>query len=128
MGWKEGGTQDGCDAIRQSIVRNGLLEARVLPDNGFTFDHIDGTKTGESILDKNGNSHTVVDLLEYANPMRIKVYLHAVVHNIKFTTRKGYPTLIFFFVGFVILSVLKKKLDAIRMANWGLTLSWGLKQ
>ena len=73
----------------QSAVRNGLLEAGVLPDNGFTHDHINGTKTGGTILDRNGNRHTAADLLEYANPRRIKVYLHAVVQKIIFTTTKG---------------------------------------
>ncbi|EOY23062.1 Glucose-methanol-choline (GMC) oxidoreductase family protein [Theobroma cacao] len=28
----------------QSALRNGLLEAGVLPDNGFTYDHVYGTK------------------------------------------------------------------------------------
>ncbi|XVF41505.1 hypothetical protein PTKIN_Ptkin01aG0284900 [Pterospermum kingtungense] len=72
----------------QSAVRNGLLEAGVLPDNGFTYDHIIGTKTGGTILDRTGNRHTAADLLEYANPRRIKVCLHAVVHKIIFTTTK----------------------------------------
>ncbi|XP_021282966.1 protein HOTHEAD-like [Herrania umbratica] len=71
----------------QSAVRDGLLEAGVVPYNGFTYDHINGTKTGGSILDGNGNRHTAADLLEYADPGRIKVYLHAVVHNIVFTTK-----------------------------------------
>ncbi|XP_022743861.1 protein HOTHEAD-like [Durio zibethinus] len=70
----------------QSAVRNGLLEVGVLPDNGFTYDNINGTKTGGTILDGNGNRHTAADLLEYANPRRIKVYLHAVVQKIIFTT------------------------------------------
>ncbi|XVF30290.1 hypothetical protein REPUB_Repub16aG0044100 [Reevesia pubescens] len=73
----------------QSAVRNGLLEAGILPDNGFTFDHINGTKTAGTILDKNGNRHTAADLLEYANPRRIKVYLNAVVHKITFTMKVG---------------------------------------
>ncbi|XP_017977179.1 PREDICTED: protein HOTHEAD [Theobroma cacao] len=73
----------------QSAVRDGLLEAGVLPYNGFTYDHINGTKTGGSILDGNGNRHTAADLLEYADPKRIKVYLHAVVHKIMFTTKVG---------------------------------------
>ncbi|EOY09826.1 Glucose-methanol-choline oxidoreductase family protein isoform 1 [Theobroma cacao] len=73
----------------QSAVRDGLLEAGVLPYNGFTYDHINGTKTVGSILDRNGNRHTAADLLEYADPKRIKVYLHAVVHKITFTRKDG---------------------------------------
>ncbi|XP_039028443.1 protein HOTHEAD-like [Hibiscus syriacus] len=73
----------------QTAVRNGLLEAGVLPDNGFTYAHINGTKTSGTIFDRNGNRHTAADLLEYANPRRIKVYLHAVVHKITFKTTDG---------------------------------------
>ncbi|XP_017648470.1 protein HOTHEAD-like isoform X1 [Gossypium arboreum] len=73
----------------QTAVRNGLLEVGVLPDNGFTFAHLNGTKTSGTLFDKNGNRHTAADLLEYANPTMIKVYLHAVVHKITFTTKDG---------------------------------------
>lgn len=71
----------------QTAVRNGLLEVGVLPDNGFTYAHLIGTKTSGTIFDRNGNRHTAADLLEYANPTMIKVYLHAVVHKITFTTK-----------------------------------------
>ncbi|OMO85968.1 hypothetical protein CCACVL1_09889 [Corchorus capsularis] len=56
----------------QSALKNGLIQAGVLPDNGFTFDHLYGTKVGGIIFDKNGHRHTAADLLEYANPLRIK--------------------------------------------------------
>uniref|UniRef100_A0A2N9FVK0 Glucose-methanol-choline oxidoreductase N-terminal domain-containing protein n=1 Tax=Fagus sylvatica TaxID=28930 RepID=A0A2N9FVK0_FAGSY len=68
----------------QSAVRDGLLEAGVLPDNGFTYDHFYGTKAGGIIFDKDGHRHCAADLLEYANPIKIKVYLHATVYNILF--------------------------------------------
>ncbi|OMP06032.1 hypothetical protein CCACVL1_01747 [Corchorus capsularis] len=70
----------------QSAVRDGLLEAGVLPYNGFTYDHIYGTKIGASIFDKDGHRHSAADLLEYANPNNIKVYLHATVPKILLTT------------------------------------------
>ncbi|XP_017976494.1 PREDICTED: protein HOTHEAD-like [Theobroma cacao] len=73
----------------QSAVKDGLLEVGVLPYNGFTYDHIIGTKIGGSIFDENGNRHTAADLLEYADPNSIKVYLHAVVQKITFTTKVG---------------------------------------
>ncbi|KAI5569935.1 hypothetical protein BDE02_12G111500 [Populus trichocarpa] len=38
----------------QSAVRDGLIEVGVLPYNGFTYDHIHGTKVGGSIFDKYG--------------------------------------------------------------------------
>ncbi|XP_076908781.1 protein HOTHEAD-like [Bidens hawaiensis] len=68
----------------QAAVRDGLLEAGVLPDNGFTYEHIYGTKVGGSIFDRDGKRHTAADLLEYADPSNIVVYLNATVHQILF--------------------------------------------
>ncbi|XVE64149.1 hypothetical protein DITRI_Ditri07aG0078700 [Diplodiscus trichospermus] len=70
----------------QSAVRDGLLEAGVLPFNGFSYDHINGTKIGATIFDLDDYRHSAADLLEYADPEKIKVYLHATVHTILFTT------------------------------------------
>ncbi|KAL0756211.1 hypothetical protein Bca101_093879 [Brassica carinata] len=66
---------------------DGLLEAGVTPYNGFTYEHIYGTKVGGTIFDRDGHRHTAADLLEYANPNTIVVYLHASVHKILFTTK-----------------------------------------
>ncbi|KAB2018221.1 hypothetical protein ES319_D08G214500v1 [Gossypium barbadense] len=71
----------------QSAVRNGLLEAGVMPSNGFTYDHIYGTKVGGTIFDQQGNRHTAADLLEYANPSGLTVFLHASVHKILFAIK-----------------------------------------
>ncbi|KAJ0680162.1 putative glucose-methanol-choline oxidoreductase, FAD/NAD(P)-binding domain superfamily [Helianthus annuus] len=68
----------------QAAVKEGLLEAGVLLDNGFTYEHIYGTKVGGSIFDHNGRRHTAADLLEYAEPSNITVYLNATVHQILF--------------------------------------------
>ncbi|XP_050220743.1 protein HOTHEAD [Mercurialis annua] len=76
----------------QSAVRNGLIEAGVLPDNGFTYDHLYGTKVGGTIFDTKGHRHTAADLFEYAEPRNIRVYLHATVLRILFTHR-GSPWL-----------------------------------
>ncbi|XP_047941383.1 protein HOTHEAD-like [Salvia hispanica] len=73
----------------QGAVREGLLEAGVLPDNGYTYEHVDGTKTGGSTFDQNGIRHTAADLLEHAHPNNITVYFHATVHQILFTTSPG---------------------------------------
>ncbi|GMI99569.1 hypothetical protein like AT5G51950 [Hibiscus trionum] len=73
----------------QSAVKDGLLEAGVLPDNKFTYQHIKGTKIAATIFDKNDHRHTAADLLEYADPKNIKVYLHATVHKIIFATESG---------------------------------------
>ncbi|KAK8714699.1 hypothetical protein V6N13_042049 [Hibiscus sabdariffa] len=73
----------------QSAVKDGLLEAGVSPYNKFTYGHIKGTKIGATIFDKNDRRHTAADLLEYADPKNIKLYLHATVHKIIFTTQSG---------------------------------------
>ncbi|OWM79500.1 protein HOTHEAD-like [Punica granatum] len=70
----------------QSAVRDGLLEAGVSPYNGFTYEHIYGTKVGGTIFDRQGHRHTSADLLEYAEPTRTTLYLHATVHEILFST------------------------------------------
>ncbi|XP_016491414.1 protein HOTHEAD [Nicotiana tabacum] len=71
----------------QSAVRDGLVESGVVPYNGFTYDHINGTKVGGTIFDANGSRHTAADLLEYANPSGVTVLLHASVHKILFNTK-----------------------------------------
>ncbi|EYU39000.1 hypothetical protein ABFS82_01G080400 [Erythranthe guttata] len=71
----------------QTAVRDGLLEAGVEPDNGFTYDHLPGTKVGGTIFDGEGRRHTAADLLRFANPKRLTVMLHASVHRILFRTK-----------------------------------------
>ncbi|XP_023645621.1 protein HOTHEAD isoform X2 [Capsella rubella] len=71
----------------QAALRDGLLEAGESPDNGFTYDHIYGTKIGGTIFDHAGHRHSAANLLEYANSDAIVVYLHASVHKILFTTK-----------------------------------------
>ncbi|XP_057976747.1 protein HOTHEAD [Malania oleifera] len=74
----------------QTAVRDGLVEAGILPYNGFTYDHMYGTKVGGSIFDPDGHRHTAADLLQYANPTGLTVLLHASVHKILFKIR-GQP-------------------------------------
>ncbi|KAL5751091.1 hypothetical protein ACOSP7_025694 [Xanthoceras sorbifolium] len=71
----------------QSAVRDGLLEVGVLPNNGFTYDHLYGTKVGGTIFDKEGHRHTAADLLEYANPSGLTLLLHASVHKVLFRSK-----------------------------------------
>lgn len=72
----------------QRALRDGLLEAGVGPDNGFTYDHLYGTKVGGTIFDRHGNRRTAADLLQYAHPPGITVLLRATVSRILFT-REG---------------------------------------
>ncbi|KAH9324838.1 hypothetical protein KI387_005016, partial [Taxus chinensis] len=68
----------------QGAFRNGLCEGGVKPDNGFTLDHVEGTKIGGSTFDQFGRRHSSADLLQYANKDNLKVGLHATVHRILF--------------------------------------------
>ncbi|XVE53224.1 hypothetical protein DITRI_Ditri02bG0187000 [Diplodiscus trichospermus] len=68
----------------QTVVEFALLEAGFLPYNGFTLEHIEGTKIGGSIFDIWGIRHTSADLLKAANPENIVVLLNATVQNIIF--------------------------------------------
>ncbi|XP_057821236.2 (R)-mandelonitrile lyase-like [Cryptomeria japonica] len=60
-----------------SAFKDALLEARVVPYNGYTLDHLQGTKISASTFDHNGKRHTAADLLKYANPDNIVVLLNA---------------------------------------------------
>ncbi|WOK98294.1 hypothetical protein Cni_G07004 [Canna indica] len=66
----------------QEAVRDGLLEAEVTPYNGFTLEHVAGTKIGGSTFDSNGRRHSAADLLGFANPANIQVAIRATVERI----------------------------------------------
>ncbi|KAI3829330.1 hypothetical protein L1987_03450 [Smallanthus sonchifolius] len=71
----------------QSALRAALVESGVTPDNGFTYDHVIGTKVSGTLFDENGTRHTAADLLQYANPKGLSVLLHATVEKILFKTK-----------------------------------------
>lgn len=66
----------------QSLVRDGLLEAGVDPYNGFSLEHLVGTKIGGSTCDSSGRRHSAADLLNYANPVNIQVAVYASVERV----------------------------------------------
>lgn len=68
----------------QRAVLDGLLEVGVTPFNGFTYDHMVGTKVGGTIFDTQGSRHTAADLLAYADPQRLTVLLRATVQRFFF--------------------------------------------
>ncbi|TVT99699.1 hypothetical protein EJB05_54899 [Eragrostis curvula] len=76
----------------QAGLQQGLLESGIAPDNGFTYDHVDGTKVGGSIFDADGRRHTAADLLRYARADGLDVLLRARVAKILFNV-KGQNTL-----------------------------------
>ncbi|XP_066397291.1 protein HOTHEAD-like [Miscanthus floridulus] len=73
----------------QAALRDGLLQAGVAPFNGYTYDHVSGTKVGGTIFDETGYRHTAADLLAAGDPNNLRVLLHASVHKIVFDSRQG---------------------------------------
>lgn len=71
----------------QDALRKGLLQAGVSPFNGYTFDHLYGTKVGGTIFDEDGYRSTAADLLKASNPRKLSVLLHATVQKILFNTQ-----------------------------------------
>ncbi|KAH9302553.1 hypothetical protein KI387_014136, partial [Taxus chinensis] len=72
-----------------SALKDALLEVGVVPDNGFTVDHVEGTKISASTFDNNGTRHTAADLLKHANPQNIVVLLNATASRILFNSTSG---------------------------------------
>ncbi|WCJ21291.1 Glucose-methanol-choline (GMC) oxidoreductase family protein [Euphorbia peplus] len=66
----------------QSVLQFGLLEAGFIPYNGFSWEHVEGTKIGGTMFDEFGIRHTSADLLGAGNPANITVLLNATVKNI----------------------------------------------
>ncbi|XP_057828678.2 (R)-mandelonitrile lyase-like [Cryptomeria japonica] len=72
-----------------SAVKDAQLEGGVLPYNGYTLDHLEGTKISASSFDNNGRRHTAADLLKYANPDNIVVLLNATASRLLFNSSSG---------------------------------------
>nr|GMC76024.1 protein HOTHEAD-like isoform X2 [Ipomoea batatas] len=75
----------------QEAFRDGLLEVGISPFNGFTYDHIYGTKVGGTIFDRFGRRHTAAELLSSANPANLEVLVYATVQKIMFDTSGKKP-------------------------------------
>ncbi|TKY64370.1 HOTHEAD protein [Spatholobus suberectus] len=75
----------------QRAVRDSLLDSGVSPFNGFTYDHIYGTKVGGTIFDRFGRRHTAAELLASGNPDKLTVLIYATVQKIVFDTRGKRP-------------------------------------
>ncbi|KAK1281757.1 Protein HOTHEAD [Acorus calamus] len=73
----------------QKALRDGLLAAGVTPINGYTYDHVFGTKVGGTTFDRDGFRHTAADLLSSGDPENLHVLIHASVQRILFDTTKG---------------------------------------
>uniref|UniRef100_A0A453T331 Glucose-methanol-choline oxidoreductase N-terminal domain-containing protein n=1 Tax=Aegilops tauschii subsp. strangulata TaxID=200361 RepID=A0A453T331_AEGTS len=66
----------------QAAVRAALLEANVTPWNGFTVEHVTGTKIGATTFDASGRRHSAADLLAFARPGRLHVAVRAAVTRV----------------------------------------------
>jgi mandelonitrile lyase len=76
----------------QSAVRDRFLEAGIGPTNGFSLDHLVGTKIGGgSTFDSTGRRHCAADLLSYAKTSNIRVAVHAIVDRVLLATSSPYP-------------------------------------
>ncbi|ONK59272.1 uncharacterized protein A4U43_C08F4750 [Asparagus officinalis] len=73
----------------QVAVKDGLLQAGISPFNGYTYDHLYGTKVGGTIFDERGFRTTAANLLSSGNPKNLNVLLYATVHKILFNQPKG---------------------------------------
>ncbi len=70
----------------QVALRDSLLDIGVSPFNGFTYDHVYGTKIGGTIFDQFGRRHTAAELLLSGNPQMLTVLVHATVQKVLFDT------------------------------------------
>ena len=96
VGWKEEMVKDAYIWVEsrivftpwltpwQTVAEFSFLEAGILPYNGFSLEHIEGTKIGGSVFDEYGIRHTSADLLKAGNPKNITVLLNATVKNVIF--------------------------------------------
>ncbi|XP_060669618.1 (R)-mandelonitrile lyase 1-like [Ziziphus jujuba] len=66
----------------QSIIKQALLEAGVVPDNGFSLDHKIGTKASGSTFDDEGRRHGAVELLNRGELKNLRIAVHATVERI----------------------------------------------
>ncbi|BBG98855.1 Glucose-methanol-choline oxidoreductase family protein [Prunus dulcis] len=68
----------------QVALRDSLLDVGISPFNGFTYDHLYGTKVGGTIFDRFGRRHTAAELLSSGNPQKLTVLVYATVQRIVF--------------------------------------------
>ncbi|KAL7617209.1 sinalpyl alcohol oxidase Nec3 [Lactuca sativa] len=100
--WNSSGVKSAYEWVEDSIVTrpnhlgrwqtsmlNALLQSGVDPANGFTVDHVEGTKISGSTFDDSGRRHGSVELLNKAKPGNLKVVVHATVDRVIFSTSKS---------------------------------------
>lgn len=68
----------------QITFMNALRRAGANPYNGYTLEHIGGTKIGGTTFDGRGLRHSSADLLEHANCNKLRIATRAMVSQILF--------------------------------------------
>ncbi|KAH7544608.1 hypothetical protein FEM48_Zijuj01G0003800 [Ziziphus jujuba var. spinosa] len=71
-------------SVWQSIFKQALLQAGVGPDNGFTLQHLVGSKASGSTFDDQGRRHGAVELLNRGVLKNLRVAVQASVEKIIF--------------------------------------------
>ncbi|KAB2600201.1 (R)-mandelonitrile lyase 3-like [Pyrus ussuriensis x Pyrus communis] len=66
----------------QTVTQEVFLEAGVLPDNGFSLDHVLGTRITGSTFDNNGTRHAADELLNKGDLDNLRVAVHANIEKI----------------------------------------------
>ncbi|KAK1360275.1 hypothetical protein POM88_044749 [Heracleum sosnowskyi] len=75
----------------QRAIKNALLQVGVTPDNGYTYEHLYGTKISGTIFDKDGICHGAAELLQSANSKNLDVLIHETAQKIVFDQSSGKP-------------------------------------
>ncbi|KAH0993324.1 hypothetical protein GBA52_004807 [Prunus armeniaca] len=78
----------------QNLTGTAFLEIGILPDNGFSLDHIEGTRLTGSTFDNNGTRHASDELLNKGDPNNLRVAVHAAVEKIIFSSNSSGVTAI----------------------------------
>ncbi|PRQ32175.1 putative long-chain-alcohol oxidase, FAD/NAD(P)-binding domain-containing protein [Rosa chinensis] len=97
VGWDSEGVRDAYEWVESRIITKpdhlppwshaalySFLEAGILPYNGFSLEHIQGTKIGATSFDNQGRRHLPADLLPAGNLSKITVLLNATVDKVIF--------------------------------------------
>ncbi|KAE8675333.1 Protein HOTHEAD [Hibiscus syriacus] len=68
----------------QDAFKDDLLDVGVSPYNGFTYDHIYGTKVGGTIFNRFSHRHTAAELLTSTDLKMLTVLVYATVQKVMF--------------------------------------------
>ncbi|KAL6292695.1 hypothetical protein ACE6H2_000837 [Prunus campanulata] len=78
----------------QTVIGTAYLEAGFLPNNGFSVDHLAGTRLTGSTFDNNGTRHASDELLNKGDPNNLRVAVQAAVEKIIFSSNTSGVTAI----------------------------------